>query len=122
MNPYIFLYYLVYKLIFFTTPKKKVDEIKESTIILFSMSMFFNLLSFQLITKLDTYLPSGRFLFFLIFSIVILSIYFINRYLYKKNIRSWLQNNSYFKSKLLYIVCGILYLVISFYSFFYLIW
>lgn len=122
MNPYLFLYYLVYKLIFFTTPKEKINEIEESTIILFSISIFFNLLSFQLITKLDKYLPLERFLFFLIFSVVVLFIYFINRYLYKKNISTWLQNNSYFKSKLLYIICGILYLITSFYSFFYLIW
>lgn len=117
MNPYTYLFYIIYKFIKFTTKEELQDHIPKSATALYLICLTNNYAVIIIGTKIINYFPSNLILTILAFAIVPAILYFVNKSLFIDN-QNYLEVESKYDkknslTKTHFIVITILYIIAS---------
>ena len=85
MNPYTYLFYILYKFIKLTTKDELQEQVPKSATSLYLVCLTNNYAALIIGTKVIKYFPSNLVLTILVFAIVPIIIYFINKSLFIDN-------------------------------------
>lgn len=85
MNPYTYLFYILYKFIKLTTKDELQEQVPKSATSLYLVCLTNNYAALIIGTKMIKYFPSNLVLTILVFAIVPIIIYFINKSLFFDN-------------------------------------
>ena len=117
LNPYYWLFYILYKFIKLTTKQELQHIVPESSTNVLLIGLTNYLATFFIFTRIFQYFPKNIYSSIIVFSIIPVSLYFINKHLFIKNEKYKEIENYYDKNNKLkkghFILIAILYLGLS---------
>lgn len=85
MNPYNYLFYIIYKFVKLTTKEELQQDVPKSASSLYLICLTNNYAAIVISTKAVKYFPSNLFFGILVFAIAPIIIYFLNKSLFIEN-------------------------------------
>lgn len=117
MNPYYYLFYIIYKFIKLTTKEELQDHVPPSAHALFFICLTNNYIAIIISTHAIKFLSSNLILFGIVFSIVPITLYFVNKHLFISDEKYLAIERKYDElnrlTKTHFILLTVLYIVVS---------
>lgn len=117
MNPYNYLFYIIYKFIKLTTKEELQDQVPMSAVSLYLVCLTNNYAALVIGTKVIKYFPSNIVLSIMVFAIVPIILYYVNKSLFIAN-ENYLDIEAKYDArsslkKIHFIIITVVYIVIS---------